>query len=116
MYRHEDIRTAIYSFAHSLRDNVDKLERHERREKQSGDQMQNMLLTIVNKQRDQFVEDKELETAIKRLEESMRALTRAETEEVRNLHNEKTYKLAISNYTLLENIILYRCRDYSTHR
>jgi len=89
MYRHEDIRTAIYSFAHSLRDNVDKLERHERREKQSGDQMQNMLLTIVNKQREQNAESKGLEMAIKGLEESMSALTNAETEEVRQF-NEKT--------------------------
>ncbi|KAL4147966.1 hypothetical protein QTP88_002277 [Uroleucon formosanum] len=98
---HEDIRTAIYSFAHSLRDNVDKLERHERREKQSGDQMQNMLLTIVNKQRDQYVEDKELEMAIKRLEESISTLTRAETEETADRDNtklmlEKLDKLIVS--------------------
>lgn len=74
---------------------MDKLERHERREKQSGDQMQSMLSTIVSKQREQYVEDKELETAIKGLEESMSALTRAETEEVRDvyLYNEKTYAL-----------------------
>lgn len=84
IYRHEDIRTAIYSFAHSLRDNVDKLERHERREKQSGDQIHNMLLTVVNKQREQYVEDKELEAAIKGLEDSVKVLTRAETEEVRS--------------------------------
>jgi len=86
---HEDIRTAIYSFAHSLRDNVDKLERHERREKQSGDQMQNMLLTIVNKQREQNVENKEIEMAIKGLEESLSALTRAETEETADRKNTK---------------------------
>jgi hypothetical protein len=90
VFRHEDIRTAIYSFAHSLRDNVDKLERHERREKQSGDQMQNMLLTIVNKQREQNVENKEIEMAIKGLEETLSALIRAETEEVRK-YNEKVY-------------------------
>lgn len=82
MCRHEDIRTAIYSFAHTLRDNVDKLERHERRTKQSGDQMQNMLSTIVNKQREQFVEDKELEASIKSLEQSLSILTNAETEKV----------------------------------
>lgn len=82
MCRHEDIRTAIYSFAHTLRDNVDKLERHERRVKQSGDQMQNLLSTIVNKQREQFVEEKELETSIKNLEQSLNLLTNAETEKV----------------------------------
>lgn len=81
-YRHEDIRTAIYSFAHTLRDNVDKLERHERRAKQSGDQMQNMLSTIANKQREQFVEEKQLETSIKGLEQSMSILANAETEKV----------------------------------
>ncbi|XP_060836937.1 uncharacterized protein LOC132919377 [Rhopalosiphum padi] len=91
---HEDIRTAIYSFAHSLRDNVDKLERHERREKQSGDQMQNMLLTIVNKQREQNVENKEIEMAIKGLEESLSALTRAETEETAD---RKSTKLMLEN-------------------
>lgn len=62
---------------------MDKLERHERREKQSGDQIQNMLSTIVNKQREQFVEDKALETTIKGLEQSISVLTNAETEEVR---------------------------------
>ncbi|XP_027837484.2 kinectin isoform X1 [Aphis gossypii] len=91
---HEDIRTAIYSFAHSLRDNVDKLERHERREKQSGDQMQNMLLTIVNKQREQNAESKGLEMAIKGLEESMSALTNAETEETAD---RKDTKLMLDN-------------------
>lgn len=83
-FRHEDIRTAIYSFAHTLRDNVDKLERHERREKQSGDQMQNLLSTIVNKQREQFGDDKELENIIKGLEQSISILTNAETEKVPN--------------------------------
>lgn len=107
---HEDIRTAIYSFAHSLRDNVDKLERHERREKQSGDQMQNMLLTIVNKQRDQFVEGKELETAVKKLEESMSALTRAETEETAdrdstNLMLEKLDKLIVSGEAEVKSML-----------
>lgn len=91
---HEDIRTAIYSFAHSLRDNVDKLERHERREKQSGDQMQNMLLTIVNKQREQNAESKGLEMAIKGLEESMSALTNSETEEIAD---RKDTKLMLEN-------------------
>lgn len=91
MYRHEDIRTAIYSFAHTLRDNVDKLERHERREKQSGDQIQNMLLTIVNKQREQYADNKLLETAIRGLEQSMNALTNAETDEV----NRETLQIII---------------------
>jgi len=63
---------------------VDKLERHERREKQSGDQMQNMLLTIVNKQREQFADHKALEMAVKSLENSMNSLTNAETEGVRD--------------------------------
>lgn len=85
--RHEDIRTAIYSFAHSLRDNVDKLERHERREKQSGDQMQNLLLTIVNKQREQFTDHKTLEAVIKELGYSVDVLVNAEKEEV----NDKIY-------------------------
>jgi len=85
--RHEDIRTAIYSFAHTLRDNVDKLERHERREKQSGDQIQNMLLTIVNKQREQYADDKSLETAVRGLEQSVSALTNAQMDEVnRNVY------------------------------
>lgn len=83
--RQEDIRTALYSFAHSLRDNVDKLERHERREKQFGDQMQNMLLTIVNKQREQFVGDGELEAIVKGLEQSIHVLTDAESNEVREI-------------------------------
>lgn len=81
-HRHEDIRTAIYSFAHSLRDNVDKLERHERREKQSGDQMQNILLTIVNKQREQYNDHKALEAAIKELGHGVDVLTSAEKDEV----------------------------------
>lgn len=54
--------------------------------------MQNMLLTIVNKQREQNVENKEIEMAIKGLEESLSALTRAETEEVRK-YNEKVYRI-----------------------
>lgn len=82
--RHEDIRTAIYSFAHTLRDNVDKLERHERREKQSSDQVQNVLSAIANKQREQYVEDKELESAVKGLEQSVGELINVETEKVNN--------------------------------
>ncbi|XP_025424905.1 uncharacterized protein LOC112693875 [Sipha flava] len=77
----EDIRTVLYSFGHSLRENVDKLERHERREKQSSDQIQNMLLTIVNKQREQFADNKVLETTLKGLEESIHMLTDIETNE-----------------------------------
>lgn len=92
MYRHEDIRTAIYSFAHTLRDNVDKLERHERRAKQSGDQMQNMLSTIVNKQREQFVEEKQLETSIKTLEQGISILTNAETEKVMIKNYDQNYR------------------------
>jgi len=58
----------------------------------------------VNKQREQYVEDKELETAIKGLEDSMKALTRAETEEVRNLPDEKTKSISLYTlYTILEN-------------
>jgi hypothetical protein len=72
----------LYSFGHSLRENVDKLERHERREKQSSDQIQNMLLTIVNKQREQFADNKVLETTLKGLEESIHMLTDIETNEV----------------------------------
>lgn len=70
--------------ARTLRDNMDKLERHERREKQSGDQIQNLLLNIVNKQREQYVDGKTLETAVKGLEQSLNALTAAETERVSN--------------------------------
>lgn len=77
---HEDIRIAIFSVARTLRDNMDKLERHERREKQSGDQIQNMLLTIVNKQREQYVDGKTLETVVKGLEQSLNAMIAAETE------------------------------------
>lgn len=64
---------------------MDKLERHERREKQSSDQIQNMLLTIVNKQREQFVDNKALETILKGLEESIHVLTDVETNEVREM-------------------------------
>lgn len=85
-YRHEDIRTAIYSFAHTLRDNVDKLERHERREKQAGDDMQKMLMTIVDKQREKFVDDKALEAAIYGLEQNIIFLKNAETEKVRKYY------------------------------
>lgn len=106
--RQEDIRTALYSFAHSLRDNVDKLERHERREKQSGDQMQNMLLTIVNKQREQFVDDKALETVVKSLEQSVHALTEAGTNEVREIFK-RNVLLFVQGYEHIDIGLLLYC-------
>jgi len=41
-----------------------------------------MLSTIVNKQREQYVYDKSLETAVKSLEYSVNTLVNAKTEEV----------------------------------
>ncbi|VVC33104.1 Hypothetical protein CINCED_3A010877 [Cinara cedri] len=94
---YEDIRTAIYSFAHSLRDNVDKLERHERREIQSGDKMQNMLLTIVNKQIQQKADYQALETAIKDLGHNVDVLTNAEKDEVTSTISVKSMLNNIDN-------------------
>lgn len=75
-----------------MRDNVDKLERHERREKQSGDQMQNILLTIVNKQREQYADHKALEAAIKELGHGVDVLMSTEKDEV------KRRKLSFTSY------------------
>lgn len=112
MYRHEDIRTAIYSFAHTLRDNVDKLERHERREKQAGDDMQKILMTIVDKQREKFVEDKALESVLFGLEQNINLLKNAETEKVRNIkmNNKQENYYYLFNYEKITNNLYDKVR------
>ena len=50
-YRHEDIRDAILSLVHMFRDSTDKLERHEYRERQLGDQLKKTLSAIEKKQK-----------------------------------------------------------------
>lgn len=45
-FRHEDIRDAVLSFVHMFRDTTDKLERHEYRERQLGEQLKKMLVGL----------------------------------------------------------------------
>lgn len=47
---HEDIRDAILSLVHMFRDNTDKLERHELRERQLGEQLKKAFSTVDKKQ------------------------------------------------------------------
>lgn len=77
------------------------MERHERREKQSGDQAQNLLTTIVNKQRDQFINDKMIESIVKGLEDRIITLINAGTEEVNN----KTYLLLFLDVNLTQDLV-----------
>ena len=51
VFRHEDIRDAILTLVHMFRDNTDKLERHEYRERQLGDQVKKTLVSIEKKQK-----------------------------------------------------------------
>jgi chromosome segregation ATPase len=53
VFRHEDIRDAILSLVHMFRDNTDKLERHEYRERQLGDQLKKILNSIERKQKNE---------------------------------------------------------------
>lgn len=66
-----------------FRDNRDKLERHEYREKQLGEQLKNALSAIDKKQTEQSVADKALEAVVKDLEQSMSTLSKSVAEEVR---------------------------------
>ncbi|XP_065212750.1 uncharacterized protein LOC135840244 [Planococcus citri] len=52
---HEDIRDAILSLLHQFRDNTDKLERHELREKQLGDQLKKAFTNVEKKQNSEEV-------------------------------------------------------------
>lgn len=52
---HEDIRDAILSLVHMFRDNTDKLERHEYRERQLGEQLKKSLAVIEKKQKSEEI-------------------------------------------------------------
>lgn len=47
-YSHEDIKDAMLSLVHMMRENTEKLERHEARERQLGEQLKKTL-TILTK-------------------------------------------------------------------
>lgn len=47
-YRHEDIKEAMLSLVHMMRENTEKLERHEARERQVGEQLKKTV-TILTK-------------------------------------------------------------------
>lgn len=55
IYSHEDIRDAILSLVHMFRDNTDKLERHEYRERQLGEQLKKSLAVIEKKQKSEEI-------------------------------------------------------------
>ncbi|XP_065207481.1 uncharacterized protein LOC135836519 [Planococcus citri] len=52
---HEDIRDAILSLLHQFRDNTDKLERHELRERQLGEQLKKAFTNVEKKQNSEEV-------------------------------------------------------------
>lgn len=52
-FRHEDLRDAILSLVHMFRDNTDKLERHEYRERQLGEQLKKAFSNVEKKQKNE---------------------------------------------------------------
>lgn len=48
-YRHEDIKDAMLSLVHMMRENTEKLERHEVRERQLGEQLKKAISVLTKR-------------------------------------------------------------------
>lgn len=48
-YSHEDIKDAMLSLVHMMRENTEKLERHEAREKQLGEQLKKTIAILTKR-------------------------------------------------------------------
>ncbi len=88
--RHEDIRDAIMSLVNIFRDNTDKLERHEARERQLGEQLKKSFSQVEKKQKS---EETSFGTVLETLNNISRRLETIENIvlRVRNLYN-KLYR------------------------
>lgn len=65
-----------------FRDNVAKLERHEYRERELGEQLKNLLASIENRQKQQDSSDSTLEAVVNGLVPSIELLKKASVEDV----------------------------------
>lgn len=70
-FRHEDIRDAILSLVTIFRDNSDKLERHEYRERQLGEQLKKALAGLDKRYRSQDQAISQIADRLKALETKM---------------------------------------------
>lgn len=71
-YRHEDIRDAILSLVTIFRDNSDKLERHEFRERQLGEQLKKALAGLDKRYKNQDQNIEKLAALMVRLDDRMK--------------------------------------------
>uniref|UniRef100_A0A1B6D977 Paramyosin n=1 Tax=Clastoptera arizonana TaxID=38151 RepID=A0A1B6D977_9HEMI len=106
----EDIRDAILSFVHMFRDSTDKLERHEFRERQLGEQVKKMLANIDKKQKAGETKLEEIMASIAKLDDRMRnielKLEQQNTEKEKGIYTVDTIQDSIHNWmTNIESLV-----------
>lgn len=80
LFRHEDIRDAILSLINIFRDNSDKLERHEARERQLGEQLKKSFSQVERKQGTEEVNTGAILSALNKINRRLEVLENATIE------------------------------------
>lgn len=74
-HRHEDIRDAIISLVHLLQTTTQKLERHEMRERQLGDQLKKALGGLDSRERAQDATIAGIAVSLNRIDDKLNGIT-----------------------------------------
>ncbi|XP_075238148.1 uncharacterized protein LOC142334205 [Lycorma delicatula] len=96
---HEDIRDAVLSFVHMFRDTTTKLERHEYRERQLGEQLKKMIAGLDKRGRDHDESLKTITDILQKMDERMRKIE-SNLENQVNAREKGTYTVDTMNESI----------------